>query len=237
MRMRRNSSLHLVPATIIAAGLVLTIKLGNIWQAYSDGTAGDLLSIASAEEKPEEAPVGQADAEGAPAESPAGEDAATKAALQEMAPGRQPEGEARLPYSGAELELLQKLASRREELEKRERELDVREGLLKAAEQQLEASSTELAALQQKIQGLIQQYDEQENKKLESLVTIYEKMKPKDAARIMNELDMTVLLDVMNRMKEAKAADILADMDPARAREVTTRLAERDSLASVERKS
>ena len=52
-------------------------------------------------------------------------------------------------------------------------------------------------------------------------------MKPKDAARIFEELDLEVLLQVVQRMKEAKVAPILAAMDPKRATEVTTRLAER----------
>ena len=57
------------------------------------------------------------------------------------------------------------------------------------------------------------------------LVKLYESMKPRDAATIFNDLDMTVLLGVVDRMKDAKAAPVLAAMQPDKARELTTKLA------------
>ena len=55
-------------------------------------------------------------------------------------------------------------------------------------------------------------------------------MKPKDAARIFEELDMAVLLDVIERMKERKTAPILAQMNPRRAKAITLELAQRRGL-------
>jgi len=55
-------------------------------------------------------------------------------------------------------------------------------------------------------------------------------MKPKDAARIFEELDMAVLLDVIERMKERKSAPILAKMNPVRAKAITLELAQRREL-------
>ena len=55
-------------------------------------------------------------------------------------------------------------------------------------------------------------------------------MKPKDAARIFEQLDMVVLLDVIERMKERKSAPILAKMKPQRAKEITLELAQRRGL-------
>jgi flagellar motility protein MotE (MotC chaperone) len=65
---------------------------------------------------------------------------------------------------------------------------------------------------------------------MESLVKIYESMKPKDAARIFEALELPILLDVMERMREAKSAPILAAMDPMKAKEVTSSLAERRTI-------
>ena len=73
-------------------------------------------------------------------------------------------------------------------------------------------------------------YDEKEQEKIRSLVKIYENMKPKDAARIFEEIDMDVLLDVVDKMKEKKIAPILAKMNATRAKEITTELAERRKL-------
>jgi flagellar motility protein MotE (MotC chaperone) len=66
--------------------------------------------------------------------------------------------------------------------------------------------------------------------RLQSLVKIYENMKPKDAARIFDQLDMDVLLDVVERMKEARVAPILALVNPQRAQDITIQLAERRKL-------
>ena len=59
------------------------------------------------------------------------------------------------------------------------------------------------------------------------LVKIYESMKPKEAARIFEQLDDAVLIEVAERMKEAKLAPVLASMEPKRAIIVTVELAKR----------
>ena len=58
-------------------------------------------------------------------------------------------------------------------------------------------------------------------------------MKPKDAARIFEELEMRVLLEVVARMKEAKLAPILALMNPQKAMEVTTKMLDRKQIPGV----
>ena len=54
---------------------------------------------------------------------------------------------------------------------------------------------------------------------------IYETMKPKDAARIFQELELDTLLLVVDRMKERKLAPVLAEMNPNKAMEITVELA------------
>ena len=129
-----------------------------------------------------------------------------------------------------ELGLLQALSQRREELEQRAREVDEREVLLKAAEQRIEQKIRELENLQASIEALLVKHDEQTEAQIASLVKIYESMKPKQAARIFEELDMEVLLEVIERMKERKSAPILAQMNPQRAKTVTLELAQRREL-------
>ena len=43
---------------------------------------------------------------------------------------------------------------------------------------------------------------------------MYENMKPKDAARIFERLDMKILVDVATEINPRKMADILAQMTP-----------------------
>ena len=63
---------------------------------------------------------------------------------------------------------------------------------------------------------------------------IYERMKAKDAARIFNQLDESILLSVIERMREAKAAESIAQMSGDKARVVTKNLARLRSLPSVD---
>ena len=136
------------------------------------------------------------------------------------------------PFSmtDTEIELLQALAKRRETIDLREREVESREALLAAAETRIEEKIASLETLQTQIEALLVQYDEQEERQITSLVKIYEAMKPKEAARIFEKLDMPVLLDVVERMKERKASAVLAKMDPAKAKSVTLELAQRRDL-------
>ena len=84
--------------------------------------------------------------------------------------------------------------------------------------------------LQSQVSDLIKGYDAQENAKFQSLVKIYENMKPKEAAKIFEQLDMPILLDVVERMKEQKVSPILAEMDPSKAKTVTTEMAQQRQM-------
>ena len=124
----------------------------------------------------------------------------------------------------SEIELLQQLSQRRKVIEGREQELEMRTGLLTAAEARIEKKIKELENLRVTIASNIKTYDEQQDAKLLSLVKIYENMKPKDAARIFENLDLETLLEVAERMKERKLAPVMAKMNAEKAREMTVEL-------------
>lgn len=133
-------------------------------------------------------------------------------------------------YTDEEVDVLQQLAKRRAELDQRARQLDEREALVKAAEQRMEQKMAELKALQATVQDLLKQRSAADEQQLQSLVKIYENMKPKAAAQIFEEMDMDVLLDVVARMNERKVAPILALVSPTRAKELTFELAQRRQM-------
>ncbi len=133
-------------------------------------------------------------------------------------------------YSNTELEILQSLSKRREELDLRERNLSESAALLKAAEQEVDRKLSELNSLKAEIEKLLGTQEKVEEQRIASLVKIYEAMKPKEAATIFNTLDPDVLLSVVSRMNERRLSPILASMDPEKARMVTIRLAEQRQL-------
>ena len=132
----------------------------------------------------------------------------------------------------AEIDLLQRLAERRETLEAQEKEMLMREGLLQAAEERIDKKIAELQNFQDTIEKLVKAYDADQIKKIEGLVKIYENMKPKNAARIFEELDMSTLLMVTESMGARRLAPIMAKMDPARATEITVELSRLRKLPS-----
>ena len=87
------------------------------------------------------------------------------------------------PASGAERALLERLQERRQELA-RARELDIRENLIKAAEKRLEAKLAEIKDTEARITVAMEKKDEAEAARMKGLVTMYENMKPRDAAKI-----------------------------------------------------
>lgn len=135
-----------------------------------------------------------------------------------------------IEFSEVRMELFEDLSKRRKNLEERERELAVREALLKAAEQEIDQKYKELVSLRSEIQDLLVEQTEEEKQRIASLVKIYEGMKPKDAARIFNTLDLDVLLSVVAQMSERKSAPILASMNAERARTLTIMLMEQKAL-------
>jgi flagellar motility protein MotE (MotC chaperone) len=125
--------------------------------------------------------------------------------------------------------ILERLSDRRQQLDARDEELAMRENLLKAAEKRVEAKVTELKALEAKVKSALDQRDETEAKRFKGIVAMYENMKPKDAARIFDRLDLKILVDVSTQMKPVTMSAILAQMSPEAAERLTVELAQRAS--------
>jgi flagellar motility protein MotE (MotC chaperone) len=127
--------------------------------------------------------------------------------------------------SGAERAILERLQERRQELDARSRELDIRESLIQAAEKRMEGQLSELKETEQRIKVETQQRDDADAARFKGLVTMYENMKPRDAAKIFDRLDIGVLIEVASKIKPQVMADIMAQMQPENAQRLTVELA------------
>jgi flagellar motility protein MotE (MotC chaperone) len=132
--------------------------------------------------------------------------------------------------SPGERAVLARLQERRQELDARSREMDMRESLLKAAEKRVEGKVSELKEMEARVKSAIGARDEKETERFKSIVAMYENMKPKDAARIFDRLDLKILMDVSTRMNPRKMSEILAQMKPESAERLTVELANRASI-------
>jgi flagellar motility protein MotE (MotC chaperone) len=133
-------------------------------------------------------------------------------------------------FSDEELNVLQSLTKRREQLEQRERDIEQRDKLLQAAEKKVEQKIVELNSLKAEMEKLLDTQGQAENQSIKQLVKIYETMKPKDAAVIFNDMDIEILLKIISTMSERRSAPIIAAMDPVKARDISSRIAEQRAL-------
>ncbi|MGY4480672.1 MotE family protein [Bradyrhizobium sp. USDA 3364] len=133
------------------------------------------------------------------------------------------------PVSASERAILERLQARRQELEQRAREVDIREGLLKAAEKRIEAKVEEAKANDAKANADAAAKAEADAARFKGIVTMYENMKPKDAAKVFDRLEMNVLYQIASQIQPRKMSDILGLMQPEAAERLTVELARRAS--------
>lgn len=127
----------------------------------------------------------------------------------------------------SEIEILQKLAERRKLLEERERQLQMREDLLQASEGRISKRIDELKGLEDQIGTAEKTKEDSKKQELADLVKMYEAMKAKDAARVFDKLDITLLGEIARQMNPKKLGDVVAKMAPEQAEKLTVELANR----------
>ena len=179
----------------------------NSWvrEIYDPGEYTGSVSAPKPEAKPEPAPV------------PANGAAATTAPVDAIKPA----------MTAGERAVLESLQQRRQELETRSRELEVRDSLLRAAEKRIEQRVQELREMEARVTGVEKKKDDEEAAKFKSLVSMYENMKAKDAAKIFDRLDLRILVEVVNGMNARRMSDILGLMTPEAAERLTIEIANR----------
>ena len=129
--------------------------------------------------------------------------------------------------SPSERAILERLQARRQELEQRAREIEIRESLLKSTEKRIEGRVEEMKATEAKITTATGQKAEQDSARFKGIITMYEGMKPKDAAKVFDRLEMSVLYEIASQIAPRKMSDILGLMQPEAAERLTVELARR----------
>ncbi|MGH6683026.1 MAG: MotE family protein [Pseudolabrys sp.] len=179
---------------------------------YGDA-ARDITGSIGAEEKPSDPPLKVSEKAPAPTKVDAG------GAPVSTEPGH--------IASPGERAVLERLQDRRKELDTRGRELEMRESLLKVTEKRLEAKVAELKDTEARVNTAMGNRDKAEEQRFKGIVTMYENMKSKEAARILERLDMRILVEVATQMNPRKMSEILAQMTPESAERLTVELARR----------
>jgi len=216
--------LRLIPVVIFAAAALLVIKgLGIL----SNARSGNEVMTIAASPAPVAQDVPDSDLEFTSSTPVKKEEEKKPEPELPAVPPRAPEtpvgvnvgvpGDA----SPAQKALLERLQQRRQELDKKARDLELRENLIKEAEQRLEQRLNELKALENPTAA----ENPNDNPKIKNLVTMYEAMKPKEAARIFEKLDPAVLVGIARAMKPVKLSEVMAVMSPDVSQRLTVELA------------
>lgn len=213
---------RLLPMLVISASALLALKL----LGFVMGTgimSGGILDAVAQENAPAQTASQEAPA-AADGQNPPDAQATIPGAPSEQAPPLLPDS-LEIGGSAAERAVLESLGKRRKSLDDQEGQLDLREKLLQATEERVQKRVDELKDLEKRIESAVEEKKKQEEGEIAGLVTMYENMKPKDAARIFDRLSLPVLLKVVRQMKPRKMADILARMSPEAAERLTVAIA------------
>ncbi len=125
------------------------------------------------------------------------------------------------------VELIDAMKKRQEELDRREKELESREGRVKSLERDLDKKIDELKRMQLKLEELIKLRDDVEKKNVSALSKTYSAMQPAVAADRIKTMDRAIALKILGAMKSKKAAKVLSSLDAKTATEMTEQLAKR----------
>ena len=220
---------YLLPMMITVGVMVVFLRLGDIWDAATTGKFSLHSAMAETAAKTDAKPAvdtAKKDAAAVPASD-------AKKSESDGMPDTPQYNVEDSDRSAAEMQVLNQLSQRRIELEKRSQDLDTREALMKVTEQRIDQKLKEMTTLRQQLQSMVSQASEAQAAQLDNLVKIYETMKPEEAARIFETLDMPILLGVIQKMKPARTAPIMAKMAPEKAKEVTVALTKQDQLPQI----
>ena len=160
-----------------------------------------------------------------------------------------PEGggaSAEAPASPSSKIIFKGMQAKRIALDRRAEEIRLEEKKLKEFKVELEEKREALEALRQQIETSLTRLESkektvneaqrlEEERKILQLVKLYSSMKPKQAAAIINNMDVVMTERLFMRLKGAVAGKILAVVDPKIAARISERLANTlDDLPEVE---
>jgi flagellar motility protein MotE (MotC chaperone) len=131
-----------------------------------------------------------------------------------------------------EIELAAEIAAKSGGADDSKRQMDLRARLLESSEQRIDAKLAQLKAAETQA-AANSAGGRTGSAQFASLVKVYEVMKPKDAARIFEKLDMPVQLAVATAMKERSMAALMAEMSPEAARKLTMEMAAQAQLSGA----
>ena len=131
--------------------------------------------------------------------------------------------------SSAELQaMLAAFKEREAALEAREAEIEDRMKALEIADQAIEKKLLDLQQAEAKLLATLNLADGAAEQDVTKLTSVYEQMKPKDAAALFEEMDPSFAAGFLSRMRPEAAAGVMAGLSPEAAYTISVVLAGRN---------
>ena len=125
--------------------------------------------------------------------------------------------------------LLNSLLEREKAVEERERQVRMRIEAMSLAQEELDRSIAELTAAEQELRSTIALAEGAAERDIQQLITVYENMKPKDAAVLFEQMDPDFAAGFLGRMRPDAAAGIMTGLSPEVAYSISAILAGRNA--------
>ena len=145
-------------------------------------------------------------------------------AARSDAPGTPEDGDA----------LLAAIREREAQLDAEEKRLAVRRQSLEVAETKLAEQLAAFEKAQENLERTLAMADQAAEKDIARMTTVYEAMKPAEAAMIVEKMDVAFAAGLLARMRPEAAAAVLTGMSPESAYAVTLTIASRNHGVPVE---
>lgn len=124
--------------------------------------------------------------------------------------------------------LLDALIKREEKVKETEERQALRAESLEQAKKEIESKLVQLEALEERLSKTLAQARGAEEKDLARLTTVYESMKPAEAAALFEAMEASFAAGFLGRMRSDSAAAIMAGLDPQKAYTISVLLAGRN---------
>ena len=132
-------------------------------------------------------------------------------------------------FSKEENRILTSLDARRAELEERSRKLDEKEMDMSRRDKEFVTKLAQLRDLTDSLKIDREKSEKKRNTQLEQLANVYGSMAPVEAAGLLEQLDISIALSLIEHMPEKRVGQILALMSPERALSMTRMLSGRST--------
>ena len=130
--------------------------------------------------------------------------------------------------------LLTAIGERQAQLDAEEKRLADRKQSLSVAEQKLQEQLAAFAKAQANLEKTLASADQAAEKDIARMTTVYEAMKPAEAAKIFEKMDVSFAAGLLARMRPEAAASVLGGMAPESAYAVTLTIASRNHGVPVQ---